>query len=156
MANLECPQCGNALANGAAVCGICGKEVNDDENASSPQAKSPSRKNIYAILAVFLAVAGGVVLLIFTGLLPNPMKGGSTVAIINGEKISIADVDQKFEVYQKMSGKSGCCGCENADPANHDSGKNTGDRGGKGKDQRDSAGDRGPAALHLAAPLSPA
>ena len=107
MANLECPQCGNALANGAAVCGICGKEVNDDENASSPQAKSPSRKNIYAILAVFLAVAGGVVLLIFTGLLPNPMKGGSTVAIINGEKISIADVDQKFEVYQKMSGKSG-------------------------------------------------
>ena len=107
MANLECPHCGSGLANGVAACGACGKEVSDDEDASHPQAKSPSRKNIYAILAVFLAVAGGVVLLIFTGLLPNPMKGGSTAAIVNGEKIPIVDVDQKFEVYQKMSGKSG-------------------------------------------------
>jgi hypothetical protein len=108
MANLECPQCGNALANGVAACGACGKEVNEDQMASSPQAKSPGSKNIYAMLAVFLAVAGGVVLLIFTGLLPNPLKGGgSTAAIVNGEKISIADVDQKFEIYQKMSGKNG-------------------------------------------------
>jgi hypothetical protein len=108
MANLECPQCGNALANGAAVCGACGKEVNEDQIASSPQAKSPGSKNLYAILAVFLTVAGGVVLLIFTGMLPNPMKGGgSTAAIVNGEKISLAEVDQKFEIYQKMSGKSG-------------------------------------------------
>ena len=107
MANLECPNCGSALAKGAAVCGTCGKEVNDDGNTSALEAKSPRRKNIYAILAVFLAVAGGVALLIFTGLLPNPMKGGSTAAIVNGEKISIEDVDQKFEVYQKMSGRSG-------------------------------------------------
>ena len=108
MANTECPNCGNALANGVALCGACGKEVNDDENPSAPEAKNPSRINIYAILVVFLAVAGGVSLLIFTGLLPNPMKGGGTVAaIVNGEKIAIADVDQKYEVYQKMSGKSG-------------------------------------------------
>lgn len=107
MANLECPHCGSALANEAAVCGECGKEVNVDENPSAPQAKNPRRKNISAILAVFLAVAGGVVLLIFTGLLPNPMKGGLTAAIVNGEKISMADVDQKFELYQKRSGKSG-------------------------------------------------
>ena len=46
-------------------------------------------------------------MLIFTGLLPHPIKGGSTAAIVNGEKISIVDVDQKFEIYQKMSGKSG-------------------------------------------------
>jgi uncharacterized membrane protein YvbJ len=100
MANLECPHCGNALANGVAICGACGKEVNDDENTSCPQAKSPGRKNIHAILAVFLVVAGGLVLLMFTGLLPNPMKSGSTAAIVNGEKISIADVDQKFEVLK--------------------------------------------------------
>ncbi len=99
MANLECPPCGSGLANGAAVCGACGKEVNDDENVSAPQAKSPSRKNIYAILAVFLTVMGGVVLLIFTGMLPNPMKsGGTTAAIVNGEKITIAEVDQKFDL----------------------------------------------------------
>ena len=107
MANTECTNCGNALANGVALCGACGKEVNDDENPSAPEAKNPNRINIYAILIVFLAVVGGLVLLIFTGLLPNPMKGGSTVAIVNGEKISTVDVDQKFEVYQKMSGKSG-------------------------------------------------
>jgi hypothetical protein len=107
MANLECPNCGSALANEAAVCSECGKEVNVDENTSAPQTNSPRRKNISAILAVFLAVAGGVALLIFTGLLPNPITSTSTAAIVNGEKISVADVDQKFEVYQKMTGKSG-------------------------------------------------
>jgi hypothetical protein len=108
MANLECPHCGNALANGVAVCGACGKEVKDDEKSLPPQENGSGRKNLYAMLAVFLVVAGGVALLIFTGLLPNPMRGGgSTAAIVNGEKISIGDVDQKFEVYQKMSGKSG-------------------------------------------------
>ena len=110
MENLECPQCGNALANGVAVCGACGKEVKDDEIARPPQdqEKGPGRKNVYAILAVLLVILGGAALLIFTGLLPNPMKGGgSTAAIVNGEKISIAEVDQKFDLYKKMSGKSG-------------------------------------------------
>ena len=108
MENLECPQCGNALANGVAVCGACGQEVKDDERALPPQEKGPGRKNVYAVLAVLLVLFGGVALLIFTGLLPNPMKGGgSTAAVVNGEKISIAEVDQKFDLYKKMSGKSG-------------------------------------------------
>jgi hypothetical protein len=110
MENLECPQCGNVLANGVAVCGACGQEVKENEKVrpSQDQEKKPGRKNFYAILAVLLVVLGGAVLLIFTGLLPNPMKGGgSTAAIVNGEKISMAEVDQKFDLYQKMSGKSG-------------------------------------------------
>ncbi len=109
MENLECPQCGNALANGVAVCGSCGKEVQDDEMAlPPPQEKGPGRKKVYAILAVLLVLLGGAALLIFTGLLPNPMKGGgSAAALVNGEKISIAEVDQKFDLYKKMSGKSG-------------------------------------------------
>jgi len=83
-------------------------EVNDDEGVLPPQEKRPGRKNLYAILAVVLVVLGGAAVLIFTGLLPNPMKGGgSTAAIVNGEKITIAEVDQKFDLYQKMSGKSG-------------------------------------------------
>ncbi len=107
MVNLECPNCGSILANEAAVCRECGKEVNVDEHASAPQTNTPRRRNIPAILAVLLAVAGGVVLLIFTGLLPNPIKSTSTAAIVNGEKISLADLDQKFELFQKRSGKSG-------------------------------------------------
>jgi parvulin-like peptidyl-prolyl isomerase len=110
MENLECPQCGNALANGVAVCGSCGSEVKDDEITLPPrdQEKKPGGKNLYAIFAVLLVVLGGSALLIFTGLLPNPMKGGgSAAAIVNGEKITIADVDQRFALYKKMSGKSG-------------------------------------------------
>lgn len=110
MAKLECPQCGNALANGVAVCGACGQEVKEDEKVVPPQdqEKRPGRKNLYAILAVLLVVLGGAALLIFTGLLPNPMKGGSSAAaIVNGEKITIAEVDQRFALYQKMTGKSG-------------------------------------------------
>jgi len=110
MENLECPQCGNSLANGVAVCGSCGREVQEDEKilSSQDQQKRPGRKNLYAILAVVLVLLGGAALLIFTGLLPNPMKGGgSAAAIVNGEKITIAEVDQKFALYQKMSGKSG-------------------------------------------------
>jgi hypothetical protein len=43
-----------------------------------------------------------------TGLLPNPIKGGgSTAAIVNGIKISTAEVDQKLELYKKMSGQGG-------------------------------------------------
>jgi hypothetical protein len=110
MDNLECTQCGSALANGVAVCGTCGKEVQDDEKAlpAQDQVKGPGKNKVYAILAVLLVVLGGAALLIFTGLLPNPMKGGgSTAAIVNGEKISLAEVDQKLNLYQKMSGKSG-------------------------------------------------
>jgi len=110
MENLECPQCGNALANGVAVCGSCGREVKDDEIAlpCQEQEKEPGKKNLYAILTVLLVLLGGAALLIFTGLLPNPMKGGgSTAAIVNGEKITVAEVDQKFDLYKKMSGKSG-------------------------------------------------
>ncbi|MBU0486222.1 MAG: SurA N-terminal domain-containing protein [Proteobacteria bacterium] len=108
MENLECTQCGNALAKGVAVCGACGTEVKEDERAIPVQERRPGRKNVYAILAVLLVFLGGAALLIFTGLLPNPMKGGgSTAAIVNGEKITTAEVDQKYDLYKKMSGKSG-------------------------------------------------
>ena len=109
MEKLKCPHCGGALPNGATVCGECGKEFNNtDKETTSPSEERRDRKNVYAILAVFLVVVGGVALLMLTGLLPNPIKGGgSTAAIVNGVKISTAEVDQKFEVYKKMSGQSG-------------------------------------------------
>ncbi|HBB15814.1 MAG: hypothetical protein A3J94_15375 [Syntrophus sp. RIFOXYC2_FULL_54_9] len=109
MEKLECPHCGGALPNGATLCGECGKEFNNtNEEATSPPEVRQDRKNIYAILAVFLVVVGGVALLMITGVLPNPIKGGgSTAAIVNGEKISTAEVDQKFEVFKKMSGPGG-------------------------------------------------
>jgi len=110
MAALECTQCGSVLAKGMAVCGSCGREVKEEEMAPAPQdeEKRPGGKKLYAILAVLLVVFGGAALLVFTGLLPNPLKGGgSAAAIVNGEKILTADVDQKFTLYQKMSGKSG-------------------------------------------------
>lgn len=110
MEKSDCPRCGSTLGNGVAVCGECGyelKESSDMEN-SHPQEGRRDRKNVYAILAIFLVVVGGVALLMFTGLLPNPIRGGgSTAAIVNGEKISMAEVDQKFEVYKKMSGQGG-------------------------------------------------
>jgi hypothetical protein len=110
MEKLECPHCGSPLGKGVAACGECGKEVTDQENQNqSPQEERERRsgKNVYAILAVFLVVVGGVALLMFTGLLPNPIKSGSTAAIVNGEKITTEEVDQKLEVFKKMSGGSG-------------------------------------------------
>lgn len=108
MEKLECPHCGGALPNGATVCGECGKEFNNTnkETISPPEARQ-DRKNVYAILAVFLVVVGGAALLMLTGVLPNPIKGGSTAAIVNGEKISTLELDQKFEVFKKMSGPGG-------------------------------------------------
>ncbi|MBU2027501.1 MAG: SurA N-terminal domain-containing protein [Proteobacteria bacterium] len=111
MEKLECPQCGSALRSGVAVCGECGKEVSDEgkpmPEGPLPQEEKRGSKNIYAILAVFLVVVGGAALLMYSGLLPNPVKGGSTAAIVNGEKISTAEVDRKLEVYKKMYGQSG-------------------------------------------------
>ena len=109
MENLECPHCGSPLGKGVAVCGECGKEVGDRENRNeAPQEERQGGRNIYAVLAVFLVVVGGAALLMFTGLLPNPLRGGgSTAAIVNGEKITTEEVDQKFELFKKMSGRSG-------------------------------------------------
>ena len=106
MEKLECPHCGSALENGVVVCGECGKELSDTEQ-QSPQEEKRGSKKIYAILAVFLVVVGGAALLIYTGLLPSPIKGGSTAAIVNGEQISTAEVDRKLEVYKKMYGQNG-------------------------------------------------
>lgn len=108
MANLECPHCGNALANGVSVCGACGKEMKDDGIAppSQDQEKEPGKEKLYAILAVLLVLLGGAALLIFTGLLPNPLPGGATIAIVNGEKISAAEVNQKLDTYKKNYGRS--------------------------------------------------
>lgn len=108
MGKLECPHCGGALPNGATVCGECGREFNNtNKETTSPPEVRQDRKNVYAILAIFLVVVGGVALLMLTGVLPNPIKGGSTAAIVNGAKISTVEVDQKFEVFKKMSGPGG-------------------------------------------------
>jgi hypothetical protein len=105
MENLECPQCGNTLANGMDVCTVCGKKAKDDESVLPPQETKQDRKKVYAILIVLLVILGGAALLIFTGLLPNPMRGFSTAAIVNGEKISVAEVDQRLDLYKKMLGQ---------------------------------------------------
>jgi hypothetical protein len=97
MDNLKCPQCGNALEDGVAVCVACGKEENP--------AKIPGRKKLYAILAVLLVLLGGGALLIFSGLLPNPLQDRSTVAIVNGEKIYAVEVNKELEAYKKNYGK---------------------------------------------------
>lgn len=110
MENLECPHCGNTLESGVAVCGSCGKEVNVERALpTQDQQQEPGRKNVYAILAVVLVLLGGAALLIATGLLPNPIKGSgsTTVAIVNGEKITMAEVNQKIDIYKKVYGQRG-------------------------------------------------
>jgi parvulin-like peptidyl-prolyl isomerase len=109
MEKSTCPNCGNTLQSGMAVCGECGNELKElnEKESGLPQEERRDRKNVYAILAIFLVVVGGVALLMFTGLIPNPIKGGSTAAIVNGVKISTAEVDQKLEVFKKMSGQGG-------------------------------------------------
>ncbi len=59
------------------------------------------------ILAVVLVLLGGAALLIATGLLPNPIKGSgsTTVAIVNGEKITMAEVNQNIDIYKKVYGQ---------------------------------------------------
>jgi hypothetical protein len=110
MKNLECTHCGNTLASGAAVCGSCGKEMKG-VRALPPQdqRQEPGRKNVYTILAVVLVLWGGAALLIATGLLPNPIKGSgsTTVAIVNGEKITMAEVNQHIDNYKKVYGQRG-------------------------------------------------
>ena len=108
MDNLKCPQCGRAMEDGRAVCGSCGREVKEDEIALPPQnpEKRSGSKKLYAILAVVLVLLGGAALLIFTGLLPNPLPGRSTIAIVNGEKISEAEVNQRLDAYKETYGRA--------------------------------------------------
>ena len=109
MEKSACPNCGSSLQSGMAVCAECGNEVKEsnEKETGPPQEERRDRKNVYAILAIFLVVVGGVALLMFTGVIPNPIKSGSTAAIVNGMKISTAEVDQKLEVFKKMSGQGG-------------------------------------------------
>jgi parvulin-like peptidyl-prolyl isomerase len=109
MEKSACPNCGSSLQSGMAVCGECGNEVKEsnEKETRPPQEERRDRKSVYAILAIFLVVVGGVALLMFTGVIPNPIKSGSTAAIVNGVKISTAEVDQKLEVFKKMSGQGG-------------------------------------------------
>ncbi len=95
MEKLECPHCGGPLKDGMAVCGECGKEVTDQGNGA-PGEERRSGKKIYAVLAVILVVIGGAALMIYTGLLPNPLKEDSAAAIVNGEKISRAERQDGF------------------------------------------------------------
>jgi hypothetical protein len=109
MENYKCAHCEAPLGNGVTVCGECGKELDAGqeltEQIPAPEAHQ-SGKKIYAILAVFLVVVGGAALLLFTGTVPNPFKGGTSVAaIVNGEKILQGDVEQKLDVYKKIYGQ---------------------------------------------------
>jgi hypothetical protein len=106
METSACPHCNAPLGNGISVCGECGKEVGVNEQLPGPEEKS-SNKKIYGILAVFLVVVGGAALLLFTGLVPNPFRDVSTAAIVNGEKISSQEVEEKLEIYKKISGQAG-------------------------------------------------
>jgi parvulin-like peptidyl-prolyl isomerase len=112
MENNKCPHCESPVGNGVTICGECGKELDagqelsEQTSAPEPEAR-PSGKKIYAILALFLVVVGGAALLLFAGIVPNPFKGGTSVAAtVNGEKIYQQDVDQKLEVYKKIYGQS--------------------------------------------------
>ncbi len=109
MDKIECPHCGSPLGNDVTVCGECGKERVDTEKEqlSVPEEQSSkSNKNIYGILAVFLVVVGGAAILLFSGLVPNPFRDKTTAAIVNGEKISIKELDEKLEIFKKMYGQS--------------------------------------------------
>lgn len=106
MEKMKCSHCGSPLGNGVTVCGECGKECNDNAQPPVP-AEKRSSKNIYAIFAISLVVVGGLALLLFTGLVSNPFKDGSTAALVNGEKILLEDVDRKLEIYKKIYGQSG-------------------------------------------------
>lgn len=111
MEALKCPHCGNELGNGVTVCGECGKEIegkeinNDQEQPAAPETKQ-SGKKIYAILAVFLVVVGGAALLLISGVIHSPFRDKTVAAVVNGEKISQAEVNQKFEIYKKIFGQT--------------------------------------------------
>lgn len=107
MEKMECPHCGSALTGGVALCGECGREINSQETGAPKQEEEKrGRNNIYVILAVFLVVVGGAAFLMFTGLLPTSLRMGATVAIVNGEKISVAEVNREVETYKKNYGKA--------------------------------------------------
>ena len=105
MQPLQCPHCGGTLGEGGAVCSACGKDVNDQGKPFLRKEKR-NRKNIYALLGLFMVIVLGVALLMTIGLIPNPIGSGSTAAIVNGEKISVAEVDQKMETYKKLHGNN--------------------------------------------------
>ncbi len=108
MDKLECPHCSAPLGNGVTVCGECGSELNHAQEATSlepapvVQEVKSSGKKVYAALAVFLIVVGGAALLLFSGVVPNPFRDSTTAAIVNGEKISQAELNQKFETFKRI------------------------------------------------------
>lgn len=104
MEKLECPYCSAPLGSEVTVCGECGKGLNSTEE-KTPEEQG-GNKNIFGILTVLLVILGGVALLLAIGLIPNPFKDSSTAAIVNGEKISKAEVDQKLEVYKAVYGEN--------------------------------------------------
>lgn len=106
MENLECPHCGKSLASGVTVCGSCRKGEKDHEGPLPYRRQGAGKRNIYAIMAVLLVLLGGAGLLIFAGLLPNPFQSWFTIAIVNGEKITAAEVNQKLEAYKKNIGQN--------------------------------------------------
>lgn len=109
MGKTQCPACGAAVGEDAALCPVCGREVAETVKEAAPETpREPAgRKNFYAVLVVVLVVVAGAALLLSAGILPNPFRGlvGGTAAVVNGQKITLAELDEKLEVAKKMSMK---------------------------------------------------
>ncbi len=101
---LKCPYCDAQLEGGEKRCGSCGKEL---ETGETQTGEKKGGSKIFGILVVLLVLLGGVALMLFTGVIPNPFIGRGTAAIVNGEKIPWKEVDQKVEIYAKIYAQSG-------------------------------------------------
>jgi hypothetical protein len=101
---LKCPYCDAQLEGSETSCASCGKEL---VNETGQAGEKKGGNKIFGILVILLVLLGGVALMLFTGVLPNPFVGRGTAAIVNGEKISWKDVDQKVEAYTKIYAQSG-------------------------------------------------
>lgn len=101
---LKCPNCDAPLEGGEQLCSSCGKEL--DTGNGQPAVKK-GRNKVFGVLAVLLVLVGGVALMMFTGVIPNPLIGRGTAAIVNGEKISWKNVDQKVEMFAQVYARSG-------------------------------------------------
>lgn len=104
MESEKCPYCDAKREEGEIRCNACGKDLPGPE---VPAGEKKGGSKIFAVLVILLVLAGGAALMLFTGVIPNPFTGRGTAAIVNGEKISWKEVEQKVEIYTKIYAQSG-------------------------------------------------